>query len=542
MVGRNPLAAISVRDKMTFDLSREQILKEIIKSGKDPVYFINNYAKISHPMRGLIPFKTYDFQTDLVNDYNDHRFTVILKARQLGISTITAAYVAWMMMFHRDKNVLVIATKFGTAANLVKKVKSIHKHLPHWMKIAEISIDNRTSFELSNGSQIKASSTSSDAGRSEALSLLVIDEAAHVEGLEELWTGLYPTLSTGGRCIALSTPNGVGNWFHQTCVDADMEENDFHLVNLPWSVHPDRDQQWFDKETKNMSRRQIAQELECNFNMSGETVFHPDDMQEIENSLCEPKYRTGFDRNLWIWEEYKPEFNYVLSADVARGDGQDYSTFLIFKLDTNEVVAEYQGKATPDIFADLIVNIGREFGECLAVVENNSVGWSVVTKMEELGYSNIYYSKKSTHEYVDSLMAESAGVVPGFSMTQKTRPLVVAKFEEFVRNKLITIRSKRLFNEMKTFIWHNGKPQAMKKHNDDLIIACAIGCWVKETAFSVNQRSVEYQKAFLSSMATTNKSLNTSIPGMIGYEKIKRENKLEDDMSKSKDFLWLLKG
>ena len=160
---------------MSYSLTKEQILKEIIKSGKDPAYFINNYAKISHPMRGLIPFKTYDFQTDLINDYNDHRFTVILKARQLGISTITAAYVAWMMMFHRDKNVLVIATKFGTAANLVKKVKAIHRHLPEWMKISTIAIDNRTSFELDNGSQIKASSTSSDAGRSEALSLLVID-------------------------------------------------------------------------------------------------------------------------------------------------------------------------------------------------------------------------------------------------------------------------------------------------------------------------------------------------------------------------------
>ena len=210
---------------MPFSLTKEQILKEIVKSGKDPVYFINNYAKISHPMRGLIPFKTYDFQTDLISDFNDNRFTVILKARQLGISTITAAYVAWMMMFHRDKNVLVIATKFGTAANLVKKVKSIHRYLPEWLKIASISIDNRTSFELTNGSQIKASSTSSDAGRSEALSLLVIDEAAHVDGLEELWTGLYPTLSTGGRCIALSTPNGVGNWFHQIYINSEMKES-----------------------------------------------------------------------------------------------------------------------------------------------------------------------------------------------------------------------------------------------------------------------------------------------------------------------------
>ena len=171
---------------MSYQLSKKEILKEIVKAGKDPNYFINNYAKISHPIKGLIPFRTYDFQADLIKDFNDYRFTVILKARQLGISTITAAYIAWMMMFHRDKNVLVIATKFGTAANLVKKVKSIHRYLPEWMKIANIFIDNRTSFELSNGSQIKASSTSSDAGRSEALSLLVIDEAAHVDGLDEL--------------------------------------------------------------------------------------------------------------------------------------------------------------------------------------------------------------------------------------------------------------------------------------------------------------------------------------------------------------------
>ena len=340
---------------MSIHPTKDQILKEIIKSGKDPVYFINNYAKISHPMRGLIPFKTYEFQTDIINDFNDHRFNVILKARQLGISTITAAYVAWMMMFHRDKNVLVIATKFGTAANLVKKVKAIHKHLPEWMRIANISIDNRTSFELSNGSQIKASSTSSDAGRSEALSLLVIDEAAHVEGLDELWTGLYPTLSTGGRCIALSTPNGVGNWFHQTCMDSEAENNDFYLTTLPWDVHPDRDKEWFAKETKNMSRRQIAQELECNFNMSGETVFHPEDMEAIQAQLCDPKYKTGFDRNLWIWEEYKPENSYFISADVARGDGQDYSTFLVLKVETSDVVAEYHGKATPDMFSDVLV-------------------------------------------------------------------------------------------------------------------------------------------------------------------------------------------
>ena len=524
---------------MTFQLSKEQMVKEIVKSGKNPLYFINNYAKISHPIHGLIPFKTYDYQSDLINYFNDSRFNVVLKARQLGISTITAAYVAWMMLYHRDKNVLVIATKFTTAANLVKKVKSIHKNLPDWMRISEIYIDNRTSFELTNGSQIKASSTSSDAGRSEALSLLVIDEAAHVEGLDELWTGLYPTLSTGGRCIALSTPNGVGNWFHKICVDAELENNDFNLTSLHWDVHPERDKAWFEKETKNMSRRQIAQELECNFNMSGETVFHPEDMQEIEKFLCEPKYKTGFDRNLWIWEEYKPEFSYLLAADVARGDGQDYSSFHIFKLETTEIIAEYKGKATPDIFANMLNEVGKEYGTCMVSIENNTVGWTVLTKLQDFGYPNIYYSRKTTHEYIEPLQAEGlSSVVPGFTTTQKTRPLVIAKMEEFVRNKLIKIRSKRMYNEMKTFVWVNGKPQAMKKHNDDLIMACAIGCWVKETAFTINQRQVEYQKAFLSSYNFTNTPINTRIPGQLGYKPIKDET----IKNQYEDFAWLLKG
>ena len=524
---------------MAYKLTREETLKELIKCGKNPAYFINHYAKISHPMKGLIPFKMYDFQEDLVHSFSDHRFNVILKARQLGISTVTAAYIAWMMMFHRDKNVLVIATKFQTAANLVKKVKSIHRNLPDWMRIAKISIDNRTSFELNNGSQIKASSTSSDAGRSEALSLLVIDEAGHVEGLAELWTGLYPTLSTGGRCIALSTPNGVGNWFHQTYIDADESRNDFKPMLLRWDVHPERDEEWFEKETRNMSRLQIAQELECNFNMSGETVFHPEDIERILNACAEPKYRTGFDRNIWIWEPYQEGATYLISADVARGDGKDFSTFHIFKIETMEVVAEYQGKITPDMFSRVLMDIGKEYQNPMLVVENNSIGWAVLDKLQEAAYPNLYYSYKSTHEYVDPIVAETqSNAILGFSMTSKTRPLVIAKLEEFVRNKLVTVYSRRLYNEMQTFIWHNGKPQAMKKYNDDLIMAFAIGCWVKDTVYTANKRELQYKKAFLSSMIKTNSSMNTTIPGMVGY----KPEKTKKEMKKYQDHIWLLKG
>ena len=527
---------------MSFQLDKKQQVKEIVKCGRDPAYFLKNYARISHPLHGLIPFDTYDFQDNLLTDFNDYRFNVILKARQLGISTITAGYIVWMMLFHRDKAILVMATKFATAGNLVKKVKSIMRNLPDWIKIAEISVDNRTSFELSNGSSIKAASTSGDAGRSEALSLLVLDEAAHIEGLEELWTGLYPTLSTGGRCIALSTPNGVGNWFHKTCVDAQSGANNFNITTLPWDVHPDRDEEWYKKETKNMSKRQIAQELACNFNTSGETVIDPDDMEWLLGSIREPKYRTGFDRNFWIWEEYDPTCNYLMVADVARGDGADNSAFHIVKLETLEIIGEYQGKPTLDMYANMLNQVGREFGNAMLVVENNNIGYSVLDKLVDYAYPNIYFSIKSTHEYIEQYQAENrTSAVPGFTTTMKTRPLIVAKLEEFIRNKLIKVYSSRTINEMKTFIWRNGKPQAMKGYNDDLIMSLAIACWVRDTALQANARDLNYQKAFVDAIMTTRTTMNTQVKGQIGYKKDNILDKIDEAKKTYDEFMWIIK-
>tara|TARA_R110002124_G_scaffold280953_1_gene454876 strand:- start:405 stop:1979 length:1575 start_codon:yes stop_codon:yes gene_type:complete len=524
---------------MSYDLSKKEIVAEILKCGKDSSYFINSYARISHPLKGLIPFNTYPYQDDLLTEFDDHRFTVILKARQLGISTITAAYIVWLMLFYRDKNVLVIATKFQTAANLVKKVKNIMQNVPSWLKIADIKIDNRTSFVLTNGSEVKAASTSGDAGRSEALSLLVIDEAAHVDGLEDLWTGLYPTLSTGGRCIALSTPNGVGNWFHKTYMEASQESNDFYPIRLPWMVHPDRDQNWFEKETKNMSRRQIAQELECNFNASGETVIHPEDIELLFTKVKDPIYKTGFDRNLWLWEQYDQDFTYLLVADVARGDGADFSVFHILKLETMEIIGEYQGKPNLGDFAHILDNTGREFGEALLVVENNSLGISILEKLQDKEYPNLYYSVKSTHEYVDQLQAEGLkNSVAGFTTSSKTRPLIVAKMEEFIRNKLINLYSSRTINELKTFIWHNNRPQAMRSYHDDLVMSLAIMCWVRDTALEINKRDLEYNRAMVNSMIKTSTSLNTTIAGMTGHQPVRNA----DQINKRKEFLWLYKG
>ena len=524
-------------------LTKKEILKEIVKAGKDPVYFTINYCRISHPQRGLIPFKAYDYQQELLKDFNDYRFNIILKARQLGISTITAAYIAWLMLFHRDKNILVVATKLQTATNLVKKVKAIIKNLPDWMRISDIEIDNRTSFELKNGSQIKGSSTSGDAGRSEALSLLVVDEAAHVEKLDELWTALYPTLSTGGRCIALSTPNGVGNWFHQNCVESEAGTNAFHMTTLMWDVHPDRDNVWFEKETKNMSKRQIAQELECNFNVSGETVIHPDDIQWFLERAMAPEYRTGFDRNYWIWKKYTEGQPYLVVADVARGDGKDNSAFHIFELATMEVVAEYVGKPTPDDFAEILYNVAGEYGNPMLVIENNNIGFAVLKKMIDKGYPNLYHSAKGDHSYVDPITAQwQSNVVPGFTTSSKTRPLIVAKMEEFMRNKLIKINSNRLLSEMKTFIWQAGRPQAMRSYNDDLVMSFAIGCWVRDTVIVESQKDIEYSKEFLSSISTSRTNISTTIPGMQGHKMNKEARQESQAQAYIEKYSGLIKG
>ena len=385
---------------MGHKLTKAQLKRELLKCGRDPVYFINNYVKVAHPMKGLIPFNLYPFQEKCVEDFNDHRFNIILKARQLGLSTTSAAYITWLILFHRNKNVVVMATKLATASNLVKKVKLAMKSLPEWMMISKITIDNRNSFELDNGSQVKAISTSGDAGRSEALSLLVIDEAAIIEGLDHLWAGLYPTLSTGGDCIILSTPKGVGNMFHKLYTEAEQELNDFNPIKLPWDVHPERDQAWFEKETRNMKKTEIAQELLCNFNMSGATLVDGEDLEKIFKMCSKPRYKTGYDRNFWIWEQYQAGGSYFLVADPARGDGADYSAIHIFDSKTMNQAAEYQGKLPLDMFASLIMDISKEYGNCLTIVENNSIGLSVITKLQEMGHPNLYWSKNESRKNI----------------------------------------------------------------------------------------------------------------------------------------------
>jgi hypothetical protein len=350
-----------------------------------------------------------------------------------------------------------------------------------------------------------------------------------------LWTGLGPTLATGGRCIALSSPLGTGNWFHKTYVDAESNKNEFNCIKLMWDVHPERDKDWYERETKNLSPREVAQEYLCSFNASGETVIAPEFIELARKNCKDPDKREFLDGNLYIWKDVEDTGTYLLSADVARGDGRDFSVFHIIETKTMEQVAEYQGKVDLDIFTDLIVQTASRFNGSMVVVENNNIGYSVIMKLIERGYKNLYYQKNIDNMDIYNPNASIAG----FSTSAKTRPLVIAKLEEYLRNKSITLNSLRTIRELETFVWKNGRPDAQSGYNDDLIMSLAIGCWVRDTAIINNERNLEYSKAFLGNISKGGTTLVTDVPGMVNYE---RSQRLREAQKQYSQFSWLFKG
>jgi hypothetical protein len=484
---------------------REVQLKEIVTCGKDPVHFMNKYCKIQHATRGLIPFKTYPFQDDCVKDFNAHRFNIVLKSRQLGLSTVTAMYAVWMAIFHKDKNILIIATKQAVAVNIVKKVKLAIKALPPWLILPEIKSSTKQHIEFTNGSMIKAIPTSEDAGRSEALSLLIIDEAAFIRNFDELWMGLYSTLSTGGRAIILSTPNGMGGKYYELYTQAESKQNKFHGIRLPWDVHPERDQAWFDEETKNMSAKQIAQELMCDFVSSGDTFISAELMDKLRLQLENPIDKWGPDRDVWVWKYATPDHDYVISADVARGDGSDYSAFQILDKSTSEQVAEFKGKIPPDKFAELLAEAGRKYNNAMICPERNTYGWATNQRLIDLGYKNLYF--KSSKDKYDALYGEgiSASKV-GFDTQGGTKEKALTKMEEWIRNDQVRLRSSRLFDELKTFVTAGDKIKAIKGKNDDLVMSLAIGCWLYEgKKQDTTTKRLDYDRAVLAAFSVNSR-------------------------------------
>jgi len=484
---------------------KQLIQKEYIRCAKDPLYFFKNYVYISHPQRGKIKFNTYRFQELAFQQLLEYDYNIILKARQMGISTLTSAYALWMMLFHSNKSVLCIATKQDVAKNLVSKVRYAHENLPKWMQEDTLE-DNKLSLRFGNGSEIKAISSSPDAGRSESISLLILDEAAFIEHIKKIWGASQQTLATGGQCIALSTPNGMGNWFHKTWLGAKEGTNKFNPINLHWSLHPERDQKWRDAQDDILGPDMAAQECDCDFLSSGNSVVPGVVLQWYkENKIKKPIEKRGFDQNYWIWEYPDYTLDYIITVDVARGDGKDYSAFHIMEVESMRQCASYRGQMDTKQFGRFLCQVGREWNDALVVVENANVGWAVLQEMIDMDYPEIFYSSKDmqvvdTHyQYVDKKEYDyEKKLKPGFTTSRKTRPMLISKLDEYVRKKEVDIKDERLIDELFTFIWTGVRAEAMSGYNDDMVMSYCIALWVRDTALRLRHENIEQTRQSLS--------------------------------------------
>jgi len=518
---------------------KEAIKREYAKCATDPVYFLGKYGVIQHPLKGKVNFNLYDFQEKSLESFMKHDYNIVLKARQLGLSTLTAGYALWMMTFQQDKNILVIATKQETAKNLVTKVRVMHANLPGWLKQPCVE-DNKLSLRYKNGSQIKAVASSEESGRSEALSLLIIDEAAFIDKIDTIWGAAQQTLATGGRALVISTPNGVGNFFHKTWVGAENGTNDFNFIKLHWSVHPEREQAWRDEQDKLLGPSLAAQECDCDFITSGRGVIDGLLLENLkESSVREPMEKRGIDSNYWIWQPPNYTKNYVVSADVSRGDGTDYSAFHIIDVESLEQVAEYKGKISTQDFGNMLVNVASEYNNALLVVENNNIGWAAIQQVIDREYPNLFYTSKDLqyvdvqHQMTNKYRSQERNMVPGFSTTSKTRPLIVAKLEEMFREESVVVHSQRLIDELFVFIYNGNRAEAMQGYNDDLVMSFAIALWVRDTALRLRSEGIELSKRAIQGIGQN--------PGIYTSEVQKNDSWEMDVKGEKEDLTWLIK-
>lgn len=486
---------------------RKKRAKEYLKCKINPRYFIENYVKIVHQKRGIIPFDMYDFQERALSDLFKYDYTITLKARQMGLTTLLSAYALWLMVFEGNKEVLALSYKQNKARNIIKKIKRMNSHLPSWMS-EPTPIDNQLEVEFGNGSKASAESTTSDAGRSESASFVIIDEAAFIDGAEEVWSAVKLTLDVGGgTCAVLSTPTGVGTWFHETwqkAISGDrirkqssepeiwegVGENDFHPIKLRWDLHPNRDEEWREEQTRTMGEKKAARECDCDFSTSGDTVIDQERIKWYrENAVVPPEERRREGKgDVWIWEPSDPEKIYIMAADVARGDGDDYSTFQIYEATEMKQVAEYKGKIPPEEFGNLLVSYGTMFNDALLVIERNNYGWATMQQVIDRQYPNLLYTSNDLKlvEIDKQEASSSKKLKPGLDTNRTTRSLIISSLQKFMRKRWIHLKSERFIEELKTFIWKNHgtrqKPEHMDGYNDDLVFAASFACWARDKA------------------------------------------------------------
>ena len=499
-------------------LDYRQIAKlEYEKCAKSPEYFITKYVYIQMTNGGRGKFILYEFQKKLLHLLHTRDRLIILKSRQLGITTLSAAYALWLMIFRRDQSILALAPDQEKARNILDKIHFAYDELPGWLlKLAGAESVEKAKLRitLANGSKAVAASGASKSARGKTASFLVLDEAAFIENAEELWGSAQQTLSTGGSAIMLSTPNGDANLFYNLYTEAEMGDGEFTPVKLKWNVHPDRDQAWRDRQDKELGSKKMAmQECDAEFLSSGDTFIDSEVLNYVRENIEEPVETRGPTKSYWIWKYPHEVGNCVVIVDTSRGDGADSSAVQVLDLLTGDQIAELKEDLLPKDLARVAVAIATEYNGALLIVENTGIGQTTCSYVEDSGYQNVFYSPKGDtrdmHAYLDKYFDQNKeDMITGFTNSTKTRPLILAALQQALVDKLFIIRSKRLSAELGSFIWKNGKPQAAYGKHDDLVITIAIGHYLRDTAINYQSHGADITKTVLSNIKHSTQARN----------------------------------
>ena len=447
------------RDGIVIPWTNKQVT-EYAKCMKDPVYFAKNYAKVISLDHGLVPFNLYPYQETMFKHFNDNRFSIVLACRQSGKSISSVAYLLWFAIFHPEKTIAILANKGATAREMLARVTLMLENLPFFLQPGCKAL-NKGSIEFSNNSRIIAAATSGSSIRGMSVNLLYLDEFAFVERAAEFYTSTYPVVSSGKetKVIITSTANGIGNTFYKIWEGAVQKTNEYAGFKVDWWDVPGRDKVWKKQTISNTSQMQFDQEFGNTFFGTGDTLIGAQTLLDLK--AREPKRRIENDSVL-IYDEPVKDHEYIMTVDVSRGRGQDYSTFNVIDISTRpfKQVAVYRNNTiSPLLFPNIIYKYAKVYNEAYVVIESNDQGGVVCNGLyHELEYENVHVES--------AIKANAIGV----EMTRKVKRLGCSAIKDVIENNKLDIVDETTILEISTFVAKGQSYEASVGNHDDLMM------------------------------------------------------------------------
>ena len=460
------------------------LLKEYKKCMTDPIYFARHYVKVIALDKGLVNFNLYPYQEQMFKHFEEHRFNVVLACRQSGKSISACAYLLWFVLFNSEKTVAILANKGATAREMLARITLMLENIPFFLQPGSKAL-NKGSLEFSNNSRIVAAATSGSSIRGMSVNLLYLDEFAFVERAAEFYTSTYPVVSAGTdtKIIVTSTANGIGNQFHKVWEGAVQGINQFKPFRVDWWDVPGRDNKWKTETIANTSQLQFDQEFGNTFFGTGDTLINAETLLSLRAKPYKRLLENGL---LKIYKETDKDHDYIMTVDVSKGRGQDYSTFNILDISTRpfEQVAVYRNNTiSPILFPNIIYKYAKVYNEAYVVVEANDQG-SVVC-------NGLYHDLEYENMHVESAIKANA---LGIEINRKTKRLGCSAIKDILENNKLSIVDEQTILEISTFEARGQSYEATDGNHDDLMMNLVLFGYFVSTQYFANMTDINLKE------------------------------------------------